>query len=461
MKIVFVNPPIREWAKPNIFPLGVGYIAGMLQKQGFDVEVYDINALRPSKEDIELAIQRLQADIIGIGGLITTYRFMKWITPIIKKYHPRTPLVVGGTLGTTIPEMVLAKMPADIVVLGEAEVTMGELARALENKKDLSTVKGIAYKKDGRMVRTPPQPEIADLDTVPFPAWNQFPMHIYFETVVDHKTASKWDDGHKDQECFKNDFKEIAMISSRGCPYFCIYCYHYHLGKNYRFRSAQNLIDEIALLKEKFNIKSVQFLDDCFVINKERVFQFCDLLIKGKFNISWGCNGRVNIVDEKMFQRMKESGCTNVDYGIESGSQKILNVMKKNVSVEQAKAALRLTEKYFGKAGERWNFTMMVGTPGETKETVEESIQFCKSLNMKPDAVFFTTAFPGTDLYRMALERGLIKDEESYIMGLWEMGEQMLLNFTEMPDQELIALKEYMVKEVGAGNVHKHEKVEY
>lgn len=461
MKVVFINPPIREWAKPNIFPLGIGYVAAVLQKAGHSVSVYDINALRPSKEAIEKAIQELDGDVIGIGSLITTYRFMKWIIPLIKKYHPKTPLVIGGTIGTTIPQLILEKMPADIVVLGEGEQTMLELVEALEQKKDLSVVAGIAYKKNNRLHRTAARGEIKDLDTIPFPQWDLFPMRIYFETVVDHKTGSKWDDGHKDDGVFKNDFKEVAMISSRGCPYFCIYCYHYHLGKTYRFRSAQNMIDEIKLLKEKFDIQSVQFLDDCFVINKERAFEFCDLLIKGKFDLRWGCNGRVNIADERMFKRMKEAGCTNVDYGIESGSQKILSVMKKNVTVKQAADALRMTEKYFGKAGERWNFTMMVGTPGETRETVEESIRFCRDLKMRPDAVFFTTAFPGTELYQMALDRGLIPDEEAYISRLWEMGEQMLINFTDMSDAELIRLKEYMVNEIGAGNVHKHEKVEY
>jgi anaerobic magnesium-protoporphyrin IX monomethyl ester cyclase len=316
--------------------------------------------------------------------------------------------------------------------------------------------------RDGTAIRsTAARAELADLDTLPFPDWDMFPMDIYFRTVVDHKTDSKWDDGHKDEQVFQQQFREIAMISSRGCPYLCTYCYHHHMGKAYRYRSARNLVDEIIMLKKKFNIQSVQFLDDCFVINTDRVFEFCEILLKEKIGIKWGCNGRVNIVNAAMFERMKAAGCTNVDYGIESGSQKILDVMKKRVTVQQAKDALLLTRAHFGDAGAHWNFTMMVGTPGETRETVQESIDFCKSLNMKPDAVFFTTAFPGTELYDIAKQRGLIRDEEEYVSNLWEMGEQMLLNFTDMPDQELIALKEYMVREVGAGNIYTHEKIDY
>lgn len=461
MKILLINPPIREWAKPNVFPLGLGYLAASLKKAGHRVEVFDINAERPSKEQIESRIRELEFDVAGIGGLITTYRFMKWILPVIRNHHPDKKLIVGGTIATTIPEMMLRNTPADYMVRGEGEVTLVELINALEKGALLSSVEGIAYKEGGSIQFTALRQEIKNLDTVLFPDWDLFPMDIYFQTVVDHKTSVKWEDGHKDEGHFKKQFREIAMVSSRGCPYFCIYCYHYHMGKTYRFRSAQNLIDEIKILKNKFDINSVQFLDDCFVIDKNRVFEFCDLLLKDKMGIIWGCNGRVNITDDAMFKRMKEAGCTNVDYGIESGSQTILEVMKKKVTVQQAKDALMMTEKYFGKSGENWNFTMMIGTPGETEKTVQESIDFCRSLSMRPDAVFFTTAFPGTELYELALKKGLIKDQERYISNLWEMGEQMLINFTDMPDEELKKLKARMVAEVGAGNIYTHAKVEY
>ena len=371
MKILLINPPVREWAKPNVFPLGLGYIASSLKEKGYLVEALDLNALRLPKDDIEDRIKSLKFDVVGIGGIITTYRFIKWFAPVVKKYHSHSKLIVGGSIATTIPKLLLENNPIDIAVLGEGEETTCELLEALKAGKGLDTVKGIAYKENTEVKVNSPREEIPDLDNVHFPDWGLFPMEVYFRTVVDHKSDSKWDDGHKDTKHFAGEFKEIAMISSRGCPYFCIYCYHYHLGKTYRFRSAQNLIDEIKALKNKFNIQSVQFLDDCFVINKPRVFEFCDLLLKEKLGIAWGCNGRVNIVDEAMFKRMREAGCTNVDYGIESGSQKILDVMKKKVSVSQAKKALLLTRKCFGDAGKNWNFTMMIGTPGETKETIE------------------------------------------------------------------------------------------
>jgi anaerobic magnesium-protoporphyrin IX monomethyl ester cyclase len=461
MKIVLINPPIREWAAPNVFPLGIGYLAACLKKEGYQVEVLDLNALRLSKEEIECRVRDLQFDVAGIGGLITTYRFIKWLIPLIRKYHGSKKIIAGGTVATTIPRILLTENEIDIAVLGEGEHTLVALLNALSRGTPLSQVSGIAFMQAGEMVRNPPREEIADLDSIPFPDWDLFPMDVYFRTVVDHKTGSKWQDGHKDEGVFKKQFREIAMVSSRGCPYTCIYCYHYHMGKLYRFRSARNMIEEIKLLKDKFDIQSVQFLDDCFVIRKDRVFEFCDLLIKERLDLSWGCNGRVNIVDEEMFKRMRETGCTNVDYGIESGSQKILDIMRKNVTVQQAKDALLMTRKYFGEAGKNWNFTMMIGTPGETKETIAESIAFCRGLEMSPDAVFFTTAFPGTELYERARARGLIKDEEEYISSLWEMGEQMLINFTEMSDEELIGEKAMMVRAVGAGNVYVHPKVEY
>jgi radical SAM superfamily enzyme YgiQ (UPF0313 family) len=176
--------------------------------------------------------------------------------------------------------------------------------------------------------------------------------------------------------------------------------------------------------------------------------------VKKEFNgnITWGCAGRVNLVTEELIAEMADAGCVLIGYGIESGSQKMLDVMKKGVTVEQAKEAIKLTKKYLGWA----DCSFIVGTPGETKETIQETINFCKEVDLAPEVIFFATPYPGTELYRIALGQGKINDEEEYILNFGEQGEKIRVNFSELSDEELWEAQEYAIKELNAWNKIKH-----
>lgn len=450
MKILLINPPIREWAKPNVLPLGLGYIASALRSSGNEVEIMDINAYRWSPEEVEEQIKKADFDIAGIGGIVTVYKYVKWLTQIIKKYHAGKHILVGGSVGTSIPHVVLEKTGADVVCIGEGEVTVVELVEAIKNNRDLSGIDGIWFKgQGGKIHRNKNRKPIKDMDTISLPAWDLFPMDIYLKNPVGAPNRNKWIDGTSEG----NTVLSMNLSGTRGCPYKCIYCYHDFMGHGYRHRSPQNIITEMKALNEKYGVGYFHFIDDEFCMKKNFVYDFCRA-VKSELNgrITWGCAGRVNLMTEDLIAAMVDAGCVLIAYGIESGSQRMLDAMKKGVSVEQAKEAIRLTKKYLGWA----DCSFMIGTPGESRETVMETVNFCKELDLTPEVIFFTTPYPGTELYKMALTQGKIADEEEYILGLGEQGEKVRVNFTGFSDNELAQVQEWMIKELKAWNKIKH-----
>lgn len=450
MKILLINPPIREWAKPNVLPLGLGYIASALRNSGHSVEVMDINAHRWSSDEVEKKIETADYDVVGIGAIVTVYRYVKWLIGILRRRHPDKKIMLGGSVGTSIPKIILEKTEADIVCKGEGEITVVELVNALQNGIDLKTVDGIWFKgQDGKIIINKGRSPVKDLDTIPLPAWDLFPMEIYLKNPVGAPNRNKWIDGNNDS----NTPLSMNLNGTRGCPYQCIYCYHDFMGGGYRSRSPENIINEMKILYDRYGVRYFHFIDDEFCLKKSFMFDFCKKL-KGTFtkDVSWGCAGRVNLMTEDLVAAMAESGCVLIGYGIESGSQKMLDAMKKGVTVQQAKDAIQLTKKYLGWA----DCSFMVGTPGENRDTIQETIEFCRDVDLAPEVIFFTTPYPGTALYELALRQGKIGNEEEYVLNLGEQGEKIRVNFTELSDDELWKAQEYMIKELKAWNKIKH-----
>jgi len=450
MKILLINPPIREWSKPNLLPLGLGYIAAVLHRGGHEVEVMDINAYRWSPEEVENRIKKADFDIAGIGAIVTVYKYVKWLISLLKKYHPAKKVIVGGSVGSSIPKIILEKTGADIVCTGEGENTIVELVEAVERNKPLSEVEGIWFKDTGgKIAVNKHRKSIINLDELPFPAWELFPMDTYLKNPVGAPNRNKWIDGGAGE----NTVLSMNISATRGCPYKCIYCYHDFMGQRYRHRSPENIVKEMKTLHEKYGAEYLHFTDDEFCLKKEFIYEFCSEVkreLGGK--VTWGCAGRVNLMTEELVSTMAEAGCVLIGYGIESGSQRMLDIMKKNVTVEQAKKAVRLTKKYLGWA----DCSFIVGIPGENRETIEETVNFCKELDLIPEVIFFATPYPGTELYQLALSEGKIKDEEEYMLSLGEQGEKVRVNFTGFSDEELMQIQEKMIQELNAWNKIKH-----
>lgn len=419
MKILLVNPPCRT---ALVLPLGLGYIASVLRNDGHTVSIMDLNMKNLPMDSVEKEIADSYWDVVGIGGLSTAYKFVKTFSAAAKKVSPRTKVIAGNMVSTASPHLLLDHADIDICVIDEGEDTVIELMRRLNDFPELEDVNGIAFKKDDKFIKTHPRKRIVDLDKIPYPAWDLFSMEDYIATTI-HREYGR---------------RSINVSAVRGCPFQCVYCSR-PFGPIVHRRSTKSVIAELKELKRNYNIEFVCFSDDLFTLDKRWVMEFCDAMIGERIGIGWSSSARVNLVDWEFLKKLKKAGCEILGYGFESGSQKILDNMRKNVTVKQAEDAIRLTRK----AGIIVEGSFMIGMAGETEETVNETVDFIKRTGLTLHRFFYTTPFPDTVLYKMAKDMGRMKyDEDEYMSLLGEMYSTFLVNLTDMPDEELKSLKE-------------------
>jgi len=414
MKILMINPPIRlvDEHPPN-FPTGIAIITAVIRNLGHEVNVLDLNAVRKTDEEIK-EINFKNYDVVGIGSLVSTYKYVKKLIKIIKESNPKIKIIIGNSLA--VVDKFLIKNGADIVIRGEGEETIKEVIKAIELKKSFKNIKGITYKLGRNSDRLP----LKDINQTPFPAYDLFPTKEYLKVPIDDATANP----------------DMNMVVSRGCPYNCGYCYK-NFGQIYRLKSIKKVIEEIKLLIEKYNVKAIHFVDDNFGINKKWLEEFCNEI--KKFKLEWGCMTRVDspILNKKTLKKMKEAGCKSIGFGLESASEKILKNMNKGVTPKQMKRALKLVRKMGIKADGSWMF----GYPGETIETAKSTIRFCLK-NKVPLWWGYTTPYPETPLWNWAINNKKIKDIEKYIEKLNDV-QDFTVNLTDIPDKELHKLWKY------------------
>jgi anaerobic magnesium-protoporphyrin IX monomethyl ester cyclase len=370
-----VYPYFRPKHDKSIFrfpPLGLGYIASYLMKNGVSTDIVDCTFLT-EKEAIE-RVKRDKPKIVGIYSMFSMKNAAIHLAELLK--NDGTMLVAGGPLPTLCPEDFIEHF--DAVAVGEGEKTMLELVQTVEGTRSLSSVKGIAYKgKGSKTAYTQTRDFTEDLDSLPFPARDLFDNQSY-------KTYYSKNFG----------YTSTSLITSRGCPFNCDFCSRAIFGNRLRARSATNVVDEIESVKN-LGYDRVWFADDCFTLNRNRLLNICEEMVKRKLEIDWECLSRVDTIDRETALMMKEAGCVRVFFGIESGNDKVLALMKKKATTAQAKRAVLVT-KY---AGIQTGAFFIVGYPGETDQTVLETLKFASSLPL--DYLSFTVPYPipGTPLY--------------------------------------------------------------
>lgn len=423
MKILLISPLVAPNRAPQVYNIGLGYIAAVLKESGYEIELLDIEGHRYTQTEVIQIIKKTDCNIFAMGTLITAYTYTKWLATKIKEIKPNSKIWIGNTIGSSIPKILFNELPIDVIVLGEGETVIKELATATEKGTDLINVKGICFKQENNIIHTPEQEIIKNIDSIPFPAWELFPQKNYFKSSPSFST-----------------------ITSRGCPYRCTYCYHPFLNKKVRFHSAERVIEEIERIKSIYGIKNINFADDLFNCRKSRVYEICDLMEKKKLNIKWRAAARVNLVDKNLLKKMKSAGCFQLGFGIESGSNKILKNINKATTSEKAKEGIKLCHE----VGIFPECSFMIGNVGETYETIQASVNFIKETNIKPMpfGFFFTTPYPNTALYDYAKQNGLIPDELKLIKSYGEQGDNLLINFTNLSNKELYSLRKDATKEI-------------
>ncbi len=426
MNITLVYPPYGYGKRSRYFPFGLAYIAALLEKE-HAVTIVDMEG-----EDLDLdsALARIikaEPALVGFGGMITRFRMVRDLAQRLRSELPGVFLIAGNSGATTIPELYISSCDLDAVVMGEGEVTSVELARAVESGRNWHDVPGIAFRDDnGKLVYSKTRELISDLDSLPWPAWDIFPIETYISSI-DHRQKRT---------------RHLEVVASRGCPFNCVYCYRIY-GRTVRRRSPASIVDEICELVRRYDIHYTGFPDDLFTSNREFVLETCRLLLKRVPDIRWSCLGRVNTVDEQLLSEMKRAGCDWISYGIETGSNELLSAMKRGVTSEECLKAIRLTRN----AGIHAEGSFMIGMFGETKSTVGETIDFCRQADITAP-MLFVTPYPGTEIFDIALERGMIEDVEGFVESM-NAADQLLVNLTDMSDSELIGLRNWAQGTIG------------
>jgi anaerobic magnesium-protoporphyrin IX monomethyl ester cyclase len=402
MKILLINPPYTNFegikeSGGHMMPLNLAYLAAYArEKIDCEIVILDAEVMGLSYEQIEESIRKEQPDVVGITCPSSTMGHVFKISEIAKKVSPKCVVVVGGNHPTALPKETIQSPFIDFAVVGEGEATFYELLKAIKNDEhDFNKIDGLYFKKDGKIVATKPRQLIADLDTIPFPARDLFQLDRYYQAPT--KKVS--------------DNQAGPILTKRGCAFNCTHCISANMWtRNPRFRSTQNIIKEMEECINKYGIKEFNIFDDTFTLNKERSMEICDEIINRKLNISWVALSRVNTIPEELIKKMKQAGCKKISFGLESGSQEVLDLMRKQTTLEMARKALDSVAKH----GILIHASFMFGNLGETEETIKKTIEFSKSLPLDNATFFITSPYPGTYLYDVAKKEGFITPDTKW-----------------------------------------------
>jgi radical SAM superfamily enzyme YgiQ (UPF0313 family) len=379
MRVLLVNSPYPLSETPHV-ALSLPCLAAVLEEAGEEVQIADFLVTKYSLQNIERILKQFKPDIVGATSVTLNYPLACRILKACKEIDPKLITIIGGPHVTFNAEGTLREAPSiDIVVRREGEETIIELIETIEKDGDISEVRGIAFRKDSEIVITQERPLIQDLDRLPSPARHLLPLSRYLALQA-----------------------PCGLMTSRGCPYGCIFCVgHRMVGKKVRFRDPIMVVDEMENIKS-MGFDFLSFEDDFFTVNHKHCFSVCDEIIRRNLSISWGAYARVDSVDRVLLEKMKEAGCTSLCYGVESGNQKILDLIKKKITVDKIREAAELSRE----VGYGFIASFIAGLPGETEETLEESMNFAKSIG--DGAGFHILApFPGTEVRERATEYGI------------------------------------------------------
>lgn len=391
MKVLLVNPSEASQEGFSNPPLGLAYLAGELEH--FRIETKISDGYLVGKEGILKEVLDYAPDLVGITCYTPGRMNVIDIARSIKQEHPNILIVLGGPHPTIQWEQLLSTYPeVDICVLGEGEQTIVEIAK----NKPLDQINGIAWRKNGQVVKNPQRSYFDNLDLISFPAWHLLELNKYpprGKGIINGVDLSKE--------------PRIPVIFSRGCTASCSFCSTWWIWKGHRCRTARNMTDELEMLNKTYGIKHFVFEDDAFSANIQSAKSLCHEIINRGLNVVWYATTRVDAIDEELLSLMKQAGCYALSYGIETGSQHLLDLMGKKATVQQAKEAMIATKR----VGIQSIALLIIGNRGETKETINETVDFLNQVN--PDDVGFVGGlwiFPGTILYQIAKKEGIIDD---------------------------------------------------
>ena len=401
------------------FPQGLAYISSVLLKEGCDVEVYSQDKFHYPDADLTEYLNKNKFDVIGVSVIAGYYQYRKLlsISEAINKSKQRPFYIIGGHGPSPEPEFFLKKTQADVVVIGEGEVTIINLMESIYKHKSLAGVKGIAYREGDKVFINERRPLIKDVDAIPFPGYDLFPVDYYkLFRAVNTQNA---------------DFV-MPVLSGRGCAFRCTFCYR--MDKGFRPRSNESIIEEIKYLKQRYGINYIIFSDELLMSSAERTISLCECFIKSNLDIKWNCNGRLNYAKAEVLKLMKQAGCVFINYGIEAMDDQVLKNMKKGLTIKQIIRGIKTTLE----EGISPGFNILFGNIGDNDETLNKGVEFILKYDdgNQMRTIRPVTPYPGSQLYYSAIEKGLLNDCEDFYENKHINSDLLAVNFTDMSNAE-------------------------
>ncbi len=399
MKVLLINPPAENEIFTNVPrfveeergcnpPLGLLYVAAYLEERTrHDVRLLDAQVEEAGYGRIERIVRLEKPQVVGVTAMTMTLLDVLKTIETVRRAAPGAGIVLGGPHVHIFPEETIRLPGVDYLLTGEAEETFPLLIDRMGDDKALKNVPGLVYRRNGKVVRTPPRDFVEDLDALPFPARRLTPYWKYTSLTARRSPVT-------------------TMFTSRGCPYKCTYCDRPHLGKRFRWRSAANVVDEMEECV-RMGIPEILVYDDTFNIRKDRVLEVCREIGRRKLDFAWDFRARVNVMDGEMLRALKGAGCERIHYGVEAGSERILKVLRKGITIEQCREVFGATRR----AGIDILAYFMIGNPTETREEILESFRVMRELRPDYVQVAILSPFPATEVYKNALASGGFKGD--------------------------------------------------
>ena len=402
------------------FPLGIAYLASVLRNKGCEISIYSQDAYHLPEEHLVNYLKNNHFDLVGVGVIGGYYQYRKLlkISAAINSIPNRKFLyVIGGHGPSPEPEFFLRKTGADAVIMGEGEVVISNLVETLESQGGFSKVKGIAYRDGEEVIINEREPLIKEVDSIPYPAWDLFPMDYY---------AMMRAPGIQPTE------RSQMVFTGRGCPYSCNFCYRMDPG--FRPRSPENIIEELRILQRDYHVTFFEFLDDLFMVSEKRTIDFGEKLIRADLGIRFTCQGRLNFASREVLRTLKKAGCAFINYGIEALDDAVLEKMNKKLTVAQIIKGIENTIA----EGLHPGLNIIWGNLGDNAETLRKGVDFIikYSTFAQLRTIRPVTPYPGSPLYYYAIEQGLLEGPEDFYEKKHINSDLFSVNFTEHSDEE-------------------------
>jgi radical SAM superfamily enzyme YgiQ (UPF0313 family) len=415
VKVALINPPFMKgfFRHQPYLPIGLAYLASVLEENGCKVKVIDCQAMEMDHEKLKTEIVSFEPDIVGITSIARMIKSALLSATVAKEAFPNMAVVLGGPHATFMDTQIISEEASvDVVVRGEGEQTLLELAQNFPFDSHLEKIKGVTFRNKKNVVRTADRDSFQDLDGLPRPAYHHFDLEKY--------------------RLFGR--KMLPVITSRGCPFQCSFCVATRMfGKAYRMRSPMNVVEELEWLRDAHKAEAFTFYDDTLTFDKKRLFKICDEIRNRRIGLPWDCQTRVDQISKEILAKMRTAGCQQVFFGVESGCQEVLDAVNKKTSIEQNENAIKLAKE----AGLFVSISLIIGYPGETPNTIKKTLDFVK--RAKPDDAYIciATPFPGTEL------RSLVEQKGWKISPNWDLYDTMTPVFEnpELKSDELIAIR--------------------